>query len=86
MKLIDFSKNKKMKDLLSKMGTKPNKDYKFVPIKKEIKQMKCLLCGSDIDKEIIKDIEDWSGEKFIEGYCSTQCEETDKLIDMEYDE
>ena len=28
MKLIDFSKDKKMKDLLKKMGAKPNKNYK----------------------------------------------------------
>jgi len=27
MKLIDFSKDKKMQDLLKKMGTKPNKKY-----------------------------------------------------------
>ena len=28
MKLIDFSKDKKMQDLLKKMDTKPNKNYK----------------------------------------------------------
>ena len=47
---------------------------------------KCLLCGSQIDPEDIKYEEETSGEKFTEGYCSTQCEETDKLIDKEYDE
>jgi hypothetical protein len=30
MKLIDFNRNKKLKELLKKMGTKPNKNYNTV--------------------------------------------------------
>ena len=41
---------------------------------------RCLLCNSEIDKGLIKYEEETSGEPFKEGYCSSQCEETDGFI------
>ena len=37
MKLIDFTKDKKMQELLKKMGTNPNNKYEFKPKKKDEK-------------------------------------------------
>tara|TARA_R100000664_G_C2644874_1_gene68136 strand:- start:44 stop:187 length:144 start_codon:yes stop_codon:yes gene_type:complete len=42
--------------------------------------MNCLLCNTKIDEEIIKWKELVSGESFKEGYCSSQCKETDGII------
>ena len=42
--------------------------------------MNCLLCNTKIDEEIIKWEESVSGESFKEGYCSSQCKETDGII------
>ena len=42
--------------------------------------MKCLLCNSEIDKEIIKYEEETSGEPFKEGFCSSRCKDTDGFI------
>ena len=42
--------------------------------------MKCILCNSEIDKELVKYEEEISGEPFKEGYCSSQCKETDGFI------
>ena len=41
---------------------------------------RCLLCGSEIDRGLIKYEEETSGEPFKEGYCSSQCKETDEMV------
>jgi hypothetical protein len=45
-------------------------------------QFKCELCNAPIDKDIIKEYKETSGEPFKEGYCSDQCEQTDGMIDQ----
>ena len=42
--------------------------------------IRCLQCISEIDKGLIKYEEETSGEPFKEGYCSSQCKETDGFI------
>ena len=42
--------------------------------------MKCILCNGEIDKELVKYEEEISGEFFKDGYCSSQCKETDGFI------
>ena len=42
--------------------------------------MKCILCNSKIDAEVIKWEEEVSGEPYTEGYCSDRCKQTDEMV------
>ena len=42
--------------------------------------MKCILCNTEIDTDIVRWEEKVSGEPFNEGYCSDQCKQTDEMI------